>query len=70
VLRVCQLARDRGIEPRESSLDDVVICAGFHGLHGCLLADRAGYDDERNILARFLEQTEGTTRIELRYRVI
>jgi len=69
-LDLAQLAHDRGAEPREVVLHDVVARARAHGLHGGLLADRARDDDEGRVDAAGLQQRERFGSAEARQVVI
>ena len=46
---VPQLALDRGHQPLQAALHDVVVRAGPHRRDGGVFADRAGHEDERQI---------------------
>ncbi len=63
-LHLGNYALDRGHEPREPVLHDVVLGAGPHHLDGGLLADHAGYDDERQVVGAFLDDPQCAQGIE------
>ncbi len=58
LLRLAQLPLHGGTKPREVVLHYVVVGAGFHGIHGHILAYGAGNVDEWQVEAGLLENPQ------------
>ena len=70
IRRLAQLALDRGAEPAQVVLEDVVVRAGAHGLDRRVLADGARDDDERDVGVVVAEQAQGVGGAEALHRVV
>ena len=60
----------RGGQPRQPVFQQVIVCSRFHGIDGSTLSDLAGYDDEGQVQARFLQQLQRRQTAELRHDVV
>ena len=69
-LGIAQLAVDRGNEPVEIVLDDVVVGAVLHRLDRDFFADRAGHENERHFEAAVAHDRERRGSAEAGHRVI
>ena len=69
-LGVLQLTVDRGRQPRQIVLQDVIVRARAHRLDRCILADRSRHDDERTVELARLQGSQGLARAEMRHRVV
>ena len=68
--RFAQLARDRGRQPPEVGLHDVVVRAGLHGGDGVVFADRGGHENERQVRMLLADDRERLLAAEPRHRVV
>src|SRR6266481_1139312 len=68
--RFLQLALDRGHQPADITLDYVILGAEAHQLHRAFFADRAGYDDERQIAIVFADDLQRLDPVESRHREV
>jgi len=66
-LGLAQLALERGQEPREIVLHDIVVGARFHHVDGDVLADRARDENERDVAPGFARDRERLGPAELRH---
>jgi hypothetical protein len=67
---LAKLALDGGHQAPELVLEDVIVCARAHGVHGRLFSDGAGDDDEREVEPRLLQDAERPKGAELGHRPV